>query len=58
VSFNASSARTVAIAVAGAPEAVPQIGLEALRAALILHVEDGEVRFPAAAWMVAARTPV
>jgi len=47
----------VAVAVAAAPEAARQAGLEALRAALALHVEDGEVRFPAAAWMVAARTP-
>jgi len=47
----------VADAVAAAPEAARQTGLDALRAALALHVEDGEVRFPAAARMVAARTP-
>jgi SAM-dependent methyltransferase len=47
----------VADAVAAAPEAARRSGLDALRAALALHLEDGEVRFPAAAWMVEARTP-
>jgi len=47
----------VAAAVAAAPETVRQTALDALRAALALHVEEGEVRFPAAAWMVSARAP-
>ena len=45
----------VAVALTAAPETVRQAGLHALRATLALHVEDGEVRFPAATWMVAAR---
>jgi SAM-dependent methyltransferase len=48
----------LAAAVAAAPDRARQTGLDALRAELALHVEDGEVRFPASAWMVAARTPV
>lgn len=44
----------VAAALAAAPAVARQAGLDALRAEIALHVEDGEVRFPAATWMVAA----
>jgi SAM-dependent methyltransferase len=45
----------VAAAMAEAPEETRQAGLEALRAAMAPHLKDGEVRFAAATWMVAAR---
>ncbi len=47
----------VAAALADAPLEKRQAGLGALRAAIAAHVEDGEVRFPAATWMVAGRVP-
>ena len=47
----------VAAALRAAPPKTRQAGLDALRAAISLHVEDGEVRFPAATWMVSARAP-
>jgi SAM-dependent methyltransferase len=46
---------STAAALAEAPEEARQAGLEALRAAMALHLHDGEVGFPAATWMVAAR---
>jgi SAM-dependent methyltransferase len=45
---------SIAAALANAPEETRQAGLEALRAALALHLKGGEVGFPAATWMVAA----
>jgi len=47
----------IAEALRSAPAAARQTGLDALRAAVAAHLHDGEVRFPAAAWIVGARRP-
>jgi SAM-dependent methyltransferase len=44
----------VAAALGNATPAARAAGLDALRAAVLSHTVDGQVRFPAAAWMVEA----
>jgi hypothetical protein len=47
----------IAAALQAAPMVARDAGIAAVRAAAAEHVVDGEVRFPAAVWMAAARRP-